>query len=45
MENQEKKTYIAPAIIFETGLETKAGSPLGAPGQDDVIELFPGMTP
>lgn len=28
---EEKKTYTAPEIIFETNLETKAGSPLGAP--------------
>ena len=26
-----KKTYIAPEIIFEMNLETKAGSPLGQP--------------
>ena len=28
---EEKKKYNTPEIIFETNLETKAGSPLGAP--------------
>ena len=37
----EKKQYSTPKIIFETDLETKAGSPLGI-GPDDGIELFPG---
>ena len=41
MENQDKKHYIAPEIIFETDLEIKAGSPLSDPG-DEVIDLFPG---
>ncbi len=27
----EKKQYISPEIVFETDLETKAGSPLGNP--------------
>ena len=34
MENstmKEKKQYSPPAIVFETDLETKAGSPLGNP--------------
>lgn len=41
METKEKKQYIAPEIIFETDLETKAGSPLGVDPIDE-IELFPG---
>ena len=41
METKDKKQYIAPEIIFETDLETKAGSPLGG-GTVDGIELFPG---
>jgi hypothetical protein len=41
---QEKKAYTPPEIIFETTLETKAGSPLGEPnpGGDSEIDLFPG---
>lgn len=41
---QEKKAYTPPEIIFETTLETKAGSPLGGPnpGGDSEIDLFPG---
>ena len=31
MKDQDKKQYITPEIIFETDLETKAGSPLGSP--------------
>ena len=27
----EKKQYTSPEIVFETDLETKAGSPLGNP--------------
>ena len=42
MENQDKKTYITPEIIFETDLEVKAGTPLGDPG-DSEIDLFPGI--
>ncbi len=44
MAPQEKKTYTPPKIIFETDLETKAGSPLG-PGADETegIDLFPGI--
>ena len=38
MNPEEKKTYTAPEIILETELETKAGSPLGDPG--DPLELF-----
>jgi len=38
---QEKKKYTPPEIIFETTLETKAGSPLGVPGEPE-IDLFPG---
>ena len=44
MENQDKKPYIAPEIIFETDLEVKAGSPLGDSG-DPGIDLFPGINP
>ena len=40
MENQDKKKYAAPEIIFETDLETKAGSPLGEPG--DPLDLLEG---
>ena len=42
MENQDKKAYITPAIIFETDLEVKAGSGLGGP-VDSEIDLFPGI--
>ena len=28
---KEKKQYSSPEIVFETNLETKAGSPLGNP--------------
>jgi hypothetical protein len=43
MESTEKKPYVAPEIIFETDLETKAGSPIGGgTGSIDEIELFPG---
>jgi len=41
MELKDKKQYTQPEIIFETDLETKAGSPIG-PGSIDEIELFPG---
>ncbi len=41
MESKDKKTYSKPEIVFETDLETKAGSPIG-PGSVDEIELFPG---
>lgn len=40
-ESKDKKQYIPPEIIFETNLETKAGTPLGAP-VDEGIDLFPG---
>lgn len=30
----EKKQYSSPEIVFETDLETKAGSPLGIPDSD-----------
>lgn len=40
-ESEDKKQYISPEIIFETSLETKAGTPLGGP-VDEGIELFPG---
>lgn len=40
MENQDKKKYSPPKIIFEINLETKAGSPLG--GNESDVELFPG---
>ena len=39
-ENTTKKSYITPEIIFETDLETKAGSPLGNP---DAGLLLPGF--
>ena len=42
MENQDKKAYIAPEIIFESDLEVKAGTPLGSP-VDTGIDLFPGI--
>jgi hypothetical protein len=41
MNNQEKKPYVAPEIVFETDLEVKAGTPLGDP-IDPGIDLFPG---
>ena len=41
MKEKEKKPYIAPEIIFETDLETKAGSPLGSP-VDPGLDLLPG---
>jgi len=41
MEKQDSKTYVKPEIVFETNLETKAGSPLGIDPIDE-IELFPG---
>ena len=41
MENKDKKRYVMPEIIFETDLEVKAGTPLGAP-IDPGTELFPG---
>lgn len=41
MENQDKKQYSTPEIIFETDLEVKAGTPLG--GIDSEIDLFPGI--
>lgn len=30
----EKKQYTTPEIVFETDLETKAGSPLGNPDSE-----------
>jgi len=42
MEKQDKKKYASPKIIFETDLETKAGSPLGAP-MDPGLDLLPGV--
>ena len=41
-EPQDKKQYTPPEIIFETSLETKAGTPVGIP-IDDGIDLFPGV--
>ena len=38
MNLPDKKEYTTPEIIFETDLETKAGSPLGLP-TDDLFEL------
>ena len=43
MENQDKKAYNAPEIIFEADLEVKAGTPLGSPPNDAGIDLFPGI--
>ena len=45
MDPKEKKPYTSPEIIFETDLETKAGSPLGPGGTGDTegIDLFPGV--
>ena len=34
------RPYSVPEIIFETELETKAGSPLGGPQPGDPLELF-----
>ena len=42
MENQDKKAYIAPEIIFEADLEVKAGTPIGDL-IDTGIDLFPGI--
>ena len=42
-EPQDKKQYTPPEIIFETDLETKAGTPLGNPPNDEGINLFPGI--
>ena len=42
-EPQDKKQYTPPEIIFETNLETKAGSPLGNPPNNEGIDLFPGI--
>jgi hypothetical protein len=41
MEPKDKKQYQSPEIVFETDLETKAGTPNGQP-VDDGFELFPG---
>ena len=41
MDKQDKKQYFPPEIIFETNLETKAGSPLGAP-VDPGLDILPG---
>ena len=38
---EDKKKYSKPEIIFESDLETKAGSPSPKPEGMDVIELFP----
>ena len=44
MDSKEKKPYTPPAIVFETDLETKAGSPLGSgTGETEGIDLFPGI--
>jgi len=37
----EKKQYATPEIVFETDLETKAGSPLGNPDSD--LLSIPGL--
>ena len=38
MNPSEKKEYTTPEILFETDLETKAGSPLGLPNPIDLID-------
>ena len=38
MNLSEKKEYTTPEILFETDLETKAGSPLGLPNPIDLID-------
>ena len=39
MHPEEKKAYTTPAILLETDLETKAGSPLGDPGELFELDL------
>ena len=43
MECQDKKKYTPPEIIFETDLETKAGTPAGpiVPGGSE-LDILPG---
>ncbi|MFZ6029788.1 MAG: hypothetical protein ACOYYS_18905 [Chloroflexota bacterium] len=38
-QNAQKKTYQAPAIIHELDLETRAGSPFGAPEVDPLLPM------
>ena len=38
---EDKKQYSPPEIVFETDLETKAGSPLGNPDSD--LLSIPGL--
>jgi hypothetical protein len=43
LQEKERSTYEAPAIIFEDVISTRAGSPLGNPaGVDDIdpADLF-----
>jgi hypothetical protein len=42
MMDKDKKKYIPPEIIFESNLETKAGSPNSIPG-DNELDIFPGV--
>ena len=42
-ELQDKKQYTPPEIIFETSLETKAGSPIDFTPDGNGIDLFPGI--
>ena len=39
MNPSEKKEYTSPAILLETDLETKAGSPLGLPNPIESLDL------
>ena len=41
MKEEEKKVYVAPAVVFETELEVKAGSP-GGPPCGGALDLFTG---
>lgn len=40
-DEQTRKPYTSPQIIHELELETRAGSPLGAPG--DPLDLIDGV--
>lgn len=37
MEQQDRKAYEQPAVVYESELEVRAGSPLGIPNP---LELF-----
>ncbi len=36
-QNQDRKAYEPPAVVYESDLEVRAGSPLGLP---DPLDLF-----